>query len=267
MPIKTLTGQTNIDRFRVYPQGVPSLVRLILRLQEELKPGMTVGFTLAEILITLGIIGVVAALTIPVLIAKCQDIILGAQFKQAYSYVVNARRMAIASIGYHPACYYGTAGITGVYDDCPEFSREFLKSLKVIHHCDGNAIKNKCVPNYKGFDEVTKIKEPNISDADLESKMTGCTNFKKLNLERYPAYYLANGMIIMPGTSDGTSSSRIAVNTIIDVNGTKGPNRWGYDVFYMYNYYDGKEFFMRGGGCQPTEKGGKSANTMLQSLK
>ena len=35
----------------------------------------------------------------------------------------------------------------------------------------------------------------------------------------------------------------------------------------MYNYYDGKEFLMRGGGCQPTEEGGKSANTMLQSLK
>lgn len=223
------------------------------------------AFTLAETLITLGIVGVVAALTIPTLMTKCREIILGAQFKQAYSYVVNARRMAIASIGHHPACHY-SLGADGEYGDCPEFSEEFLKALKVIHYCSSNAIKNGCVPNYKGFDEVKKIKDPNISDADLKTAMIGCTNFKKSNLETYPAYYLANGMIIMPGAA-GLGASRIAVNTIIDVNGTKGPNRWGYDVFYMYNYYDGKEFFMRGGGCQPTEEGGTTAGAMLKRLK
>ena len=39
------------------------------------------AFTLAEVLITLGVIGVVAALTIPTLSAKIQDNILKNQFK------------------------------------------------------------------------------------------------------------------------------------------------------------------------------------------
>ncbi len=40
------------------------------------------GFTLAEVLITLGIIGIVAAMTIPGLIAKHQKIVTATQLKK-----------------------------------------------------------------------------------------------------------------------------------------------------------------------------------------
>jgi prepilin-type N-terminal cleavage/methylation domain-containing protein len=43
------------------------------------------GFTLAEVLITLGIIGVVSAMTIPALINKCQKIVLAHQAKKEYA--------------------------------------------------------------------------------------------------------------------------------------------------------------------------------------
>lgn len=43
------------------------------------------AFTLAEVLITLGIIGVVAAMTMPALIAKHRKTVLKTQFKKAYS--------------------------------------------------------------------------------------------------------------------------------------------------------------------------------------
>ena len=42
------------------------------------------GFTLAEVLITLGIIGVVAAMTIPVLIANTRSAKYRSQFKKLY---------------------------------------------------------------------------------------------------------------------------------------------------------------------------------------
>ena len=42
-----------------------------------------VAFTLAEVLITLGIIGVVAAMTMPVLFANYQKLVLKNQFKKA----------------------------------------------------------------------------------------------------------------------------------------------------------------------------------------
>ena len=45
------------------------------------------GFTLAEVLITLGIIGIVAALTLPVLNTKIRNKQLESSFKAAYSLV------------------------------------------------------------------------------------------------------------------------------------------------------------------------------------
>ena len=49
------------------------------------------GFTLAEVLITLGIIGVVAAMTIPTLVSNTQ----GAQFKTAYKKALSSLNQAV----------------------------------------------------------------------------------------------------------------------------------------------------------------------------
>ncbi len=54
------------------------------------------GFTLAEVLITLGIIGVVAAMTIPTLIANTNSLKFRSQFKKSISTLSQAGRMAQA---------------------------------------------------------------------------------------------------------------------------------------------------------------------------
>lgn len=48
------------------------------------------GFTLAEVLITLGVIGVVAAMIIPTLMTNLQNRKLESQFKEAYSILSQA---------------------------------------------------------------------------------------------------------------------------------------------------------------------------------
>ena len=48
------------------------------------------GFTLAEVLITLGIIGIVAALTIPMLVARHQEKVWLTSFFRVYSTLNNA---------------------------------------------------------------------------------------------------------------------------------------------------------------------------------
>ena len=48
------------------------------------------AFTLAEVLITLGVIGIVAAMTLPTLVAKYQDRVLLNQAKRSYSIISNA---------------------------------------------------------------------------------------------------------------------------------------------------------------------------------
>jgi prepilin-type N-terminal cleavage/methylation domain-containing protein len=53
------------------------------------------GFTLAEVLITIGIIGVVAALTIPALVASYQERVFITAYKKAYTDLTQAFTMAI----------------------------------------------------------------------------------------------------------------------------------------------------------------------------
>lgn len=55
------------------------------------------GFTLAEVLITLGIIGVVAALTMPALIANHQKTVVVTKLKKVYSVMNQAVTMSIAN--------------------------------------------------------------------------------------------------------------------------------------------------------------------------
>lgn len=54
------------------------------------------AFTLAEVLITLGIIGVVAAMTLPAIINKMEDKILESQNKKAQTVLANGFRMLMA---------------------------------------------------------------------------------------------------------------------------------------------------------------------------
>lgn len=57
------------------------------------------GFTLAEVLITLGIIGVVAAMTLPVLIGKWQKLVTVNKLKAAYSLISQAIEHAESDYG------------------------------------------------------------------------------------------------------------------------------------------------------------------------
>lgn len=62
---------------------------------------MKKAFTLAEVLITLGIIGVVAAITIPTLIANINGHKFRSQFKKSLSSVNQAVRMNVANFDYN----------------------------------------------------------------------------------------------------------------------------------------------------------------------
>ena len=55
------------------------------------------GFTLAEVLVTLGIIGIVASMTIPTLATKIQHKILQNEFKKMYADLNVASRLFYAT--------------------------------------------------------------------------------------------------------------------------------------------------------------------------
>lgn len=63
------------------------------------SPRRKVAFTLAEVLITLGIIGVVAAITLPILIQKYQKQVWVNQLKKSVSTWDNGFKMMLADAG------------------------------------------------------------------------------------------------------------------------------------------------------------------------
>ena len=65
------------------------------------SPHKKAAFTLAEVLITLGIIGIVAAMTMPTLVAKYREKLLVNQAKTAYSKLSNALIMVKVHNGYN----------------------------------------------------------------------------------------------------------------------------------------------------------------------
>ena len=53
----------------------------------------------------------------------------------------------------------------------------------------------------------------------------------------------------------------------VDVNGKKGPNKWGYDLFALQSMGDGQfPIKLAPGGCYFPEKGGMTSTQMVKKL-
>lgn len=105
------------------------------------------AFTLAEVLITLGVIGVVCALTLPSLINKIEDMQYTAMWKKKYSEISNIYNLVKDEMGGANICVETKTGY-GVDTKCskigqraryttlsPEFVEKFVSHLKVVDSC------------------------------------------------------------------------------------------------------------------------------------
>ena len=245
------------------------------------------AFTLAEVLITLGIIGVVAALTLPTVINKAQSMILKNQFKKAYSTFYNAMKLVQVQNGAPMACWYWDnnpygsvkcieenqygnctkwtmeddsplpSDINGNFSDCRKFSEDLIKTMKVIKFCEKDALKNGCLTeSYRGADKVNSERDPNKEQDP--NQMFSDSAIKK----NYPAFITPDGTLyVRYGAMFG------APIFMVDVNGHKGPNKWGYDIFsfdIIGNPQDGMTNLK--GDWYAVEPNGKSFTQMLQSF-
>ncbi len=181
-----------------------------------------VAFTLAEVLITLGIIGVVAALTLPSLITKYQKQAAVNQLKVAYSILYNAFTMATIEHGNVDDWTFFQENI-----DRQESSIEFVKKYLQPY------IKNVEVYNssgsylLKGCKNVT-YKNMNGSVRQCNSTVAFCETCKSGGGPIMTYLYMANGSIVAVLTRYDWFAE-----IFIDTNGYKGPNTWGKDVFRL----------------------------------
>ena len=172
------------------------------------------AFTLAEVLITLGIIGVVAAMTIPTLISNMQDFVYKNAYKAAFSDVNQAFKMLLAD---------GTS----------------LQKIVFINDEEGNP-KPGYSPNYaENFKILAKYFKATKTCFDREY---GDICWKCKDAEQaYITHVDENfkGTIVCQGEysfidAQGRNWKMYSNNEsvfLVDTNGFKGPNQLGKDRF------------------------------------
>ncbi|DAB20413.1 TPA: hypothetical protein CPT81_06775, partial [Candidatus Gastranaerophilales bacterium HUM_20] len=164
------------------------------------------GFTLAEVLVTLGIIGVVSAMTVPSLM----------QNYQRQSYVVQLHKvyneLSQALLRYQTD--KNAVNITEAGLNSTAAVQSFIENyMKVVAKCD-------------------KLQSPCFSDS---YKTMGGNSFTGHNVDT-KTYVLASGAALRPLY---TLQGNKIINIGVDINGQKGPNILGRDLFYFAIYKNG----------------------------
>lgn len=94
------------------------------------------GFTLAEVLITIGIIGVVAAMTIPTLISKIGKRQLESQIKASYATIAQTMRSAEAD-GVDFDMQIQDGGVDSMKEWFQTYMAPYMKTEKVCYNTTG----------------------------------------------------------------------------------------------------------------------------------
>ena len=161
------------------------------------------GFTLAEVLVTLGIIGVVSAMTVPTLM----------QNYQRKSYVTQLHK---------------------VYNELSQALLQYQTDRNAINIKEAGLISGTAIDAFmRNYFKIV------LYCQELEPCFATKTEYKKLNGEYVDfsssfSYVLASGAAIRPAYLNNGN-----INIVLDVNGRQGPNVWGRDIFYMFLYPNG----------------------------
>ena len=203
------------------------------------------AFTLAEVLITLGIIGVVAAMTMPTLINNINKKHWITGYKKAFSELSQIHQLLNSETG-------------GSYmAECNDFDDVCLKNLfaeklKVVEYCKEN-VPNKCQENStylngrtRGINQTTEVNDPwptivTASGYSVKFRFHGndCSEF----IEGYSQKLPTCGWMQ------------------IDVNGLKRPNVVGKDIYFL-NIFKNKLF-----PRYSNELNGQSVSELYETLK
>ncbi len=158
------------------------------------------AFTLAEVLITLGIIGVVAAMTIPTLITSYKEKQTVSQLTKAYSTLSSAFQMMQAEYGTIDT--WGlTNSVTGMVDDNGNrlynhdsvklVTARFKKYLKVAKTCELDKV---CFPG-----KWYNLAGDDLSDAETTTSVATSENLANREIPPESSFYLNDGTFVSFG--------------------------------------------------------------------
>ncbi|MDR1168806.1 MAG: type II secretion system GspH family protein [Heliobacteriaceae bacterium] len=173
------------------------------------------AFTLAEVLITLGIIGVVAALTMPALISNAREHASVTAMKKAYSILSQATHSIVID---NPIENWNLAD--GNTNSTKEFFEYYKPYLNITQDCGCAQYVTGCWSK-----DITKALG-GVNYAYARANSIGVDSC---------AIRLSDGMNVTftfwSSTNVGVSSSKAVPAFYVDVNGDTKPNILGRDVF------------------------------------
>ena len=179
-----------------------------------------VAFTLAEVLITLGIIGVVAALTMPALIQNYRKSVVENKLKSEYSLISNAIRMSEAKNGSSED--WATCGEDSSFECTKSFFDTYLApELKTVKIC-GNDNKEECWTEPVSLSGKKGYLSPLIDNMGLTAILSNGTSL-----------YMWAGR---------QNSEAAHLQIWFDIDGpTKGKGIIGADVFGTITFFKARE--------------------------
>lgn len=190
------------------------------------------GFTLAEVLITLGIIGVVAAMAIPALLTAADKKSTVSKLQRAIAVINQAQQLSDE----------GTGGIS--YDDAINLgSKKYFETywapyIRAVTYCDTYA---RC-----GYSSNTPFLSSNGKRASSALQIVHNSRV---------AFYTPDAFLylITNARYSGSKVKENSANVVVDINGSQGPNRFGRDVFVLARLTEGRGIVPLGIGLSDEE--------------
>lgn len=173
------------------------------------------GFTLAEVLITLGIIGIVAAITLPTIIQKQQEKVTVTKVKEAYSILSQAYFRASEDKG-GDLSTWDCAEITTVAGGACVVD-EFKKFLEIIEDRQEKptnsipySLNKQVISNNAHYKNLYSLTLKNGFILNFKSNYHNCKTYENWNVAEI---------------------EKFSCGIYVDINGKNGPNALGRDVF------------------------------------
>lgn len=188
------------------------------------------AFTLAEVLITLAVIGVIAAITLPPLINKINDI----QYTRA-------RERVLSTLG-EAGRLIAIEGNMNSASDAEDFVKNVLsKKIKIVKMC-GTTPKNCGFSDaVTRLDDNTTVAIPNnisgLSGTNwfTEGNVKFSTSYAFVSADGFSVnlYYNPYCRILSLTEGDRMASDSICINAVYDMNGKRRPNKVGKDIGWV----------------------------------
>ena len=220
------------------------------------------AFTISEVMLTLSLIGVLATLTISTVGSSVQQKSRLSEFRTAYARMEAVLKEINSDNGMVYSCYgvpteteideFGLKIASGTQEasnatQCQELEKTFARLLGAAHSCGEHASGERCLP-------LTRYPKGNEC-------FTSFTNVS--------AHVLDNGMTIF--SNNNQEGLKLFA---VDVNGRKGPNKWGLDIFpfslkVSESVDVGGSVIVKSVGifpptCNPLQGGGKTTEQMMK---